>query len=51
MSLWTRAFWRATAERCVKTFSQTLAALLERLTFTERGIVGPALTDTITITR
>ena len=23
----------------------------ERLTFTERGIVGPALTDTITITR
>lgn len=28
MSLWTRAFWRATVERSVKTFSQTLAALL-----------------------
>lgn len=26
--MWTRAFWAAAAERCVKTLAQTLAALL-----------------------
>lgn len=28
MSIWTKIFWRATSERGIKTFAQTLGALL-----------------------
>jgi len=41
--MWTRSFWKSTAERALKTFAQALAATLTVTVLTDTDLLWPAV--------